>query len=136
MLVGDAAGLVSPLTGEGISYAIESGALAAKVAIEAVTAKSPRHVIEYDKRVKEGMSRELADSRMITGILNKSNRHTELLFQIADEDPIMREYLTDIVSRIRPYSDLKISFGKRLVTKHPLKAIKLGFEFYINRLGV
>ena len=32
MLVGDAAGLVSPLTGEGISYAIQSGKLAAKIA--------------------------------------------------------------------------------------------------------
>lgn len=126
MLVGDAAGLVSPLTGEGISYAIESGALAAKVAIEAVATKSPLHVSEYDKYMKEGMSRELADSRMITGILNKSNKHTELLFQIVDEDPIMRDYLTDIVARIRPYSDLKVSLGKRLVTKHPLKAIKLG----------
>lgn len=127
MLVGDAAGLVSPLTGEGISYAIESGALAAEVTIEAVVKKSPLHIVEYERRVKEGMSRELSDSRMLTGILNKSNRHAELLFQIAEEDPVMREYLTNILSRIRPFSELKVALGKRLITKHPLKAIKLGF---------
>lgn len=126
MLVGDAAGLVSPLTGEGISYAIESGTLAAKVAINAVKTKSPLQVVEYDRLVKEGMSRELADSRMITGILNKSNRHVELLFQIADEDPIMREYLTDIFARIKPFSSLKVPLVIRMLTKHPLKSIKLG----------
>ncbi|MFX1560181.1 MAG: NAD(P)/FAD-dependent oxidoreductase, partial [Promethearchaeota archaeon] len=47
MLIGDAAGLVSPLTGEGISYAIQSGKLAAKVASETVSMKNPLHVQEY-----------------------------------------------------------------------------------------
>lgn len=128
MLVGDAAGLVSPLTGEGISFALQSGALAANVTINAVDAKSPLKVVEYDKQVKAGISRELADLRLLSGILNKSKRHIELLCQIADEDPIMRNYLTNIVARIKPFSELKATLGKRLLTKHPLKAVKLGLR--------
>src|SRR5690606_24177476 len=34
ILVGDAAGLVNPFTGEGLSYALESGALAAAAVLE------------------------------------------------------------------------------------------------------
>ncbi|MFW9868229.1 MAG: NAD(P)/FAD-dependent oxidoreductase [Candidatus Thorarchaeota archaeon] len=128
MLVGDAAGLVSPLTGEGVSFAIQSGAIAAKVAIDAVEAKSALKVVEYEKQVKTGISKELADFRMLTGILNRSPRHVELLCQIADEDPIMKEYLTNILARIRPFSELKLALGKRLVTKHPLKAVRLGLK--------
>jgi menaquinone-9 beta-reductase len=36
LLVGDAAGMANPFTGEGIAYAMESGALAADVAIDAL----------------------------------------------------------------------------------------------------
>ena len=36
MLAGDAAGLVNPLTGEGIDYAMESGELAGEVAVDAL----------------------------------------------------------------------------------------------------
>jgi flavin-dependent dehydrogenase len=36
MLIGDAAGAVNPFNGEGIAYAMESGVLAAEVAIQAL----------------------------------------------------------------------------------------------------
>jgi flavin-dependent dehydrogenase/geranylgeranyl pyrophosphate synthase len=41
LLAGDAAGLVDPLTGEGIDSALESGKLAAEVLIEALTSPNP-----------------------------------------------------------------------------------------------
>ena len=128
MLVGDAAGLVSPLTGEGISYAIQSGKLAAKVAINAVNNKSPLHVVEYDKQLKSTIGKELADMRWIAGILHKSESHTELLFQIAAEDPVMREYFTSLVSRVSTFSELKVKIVKRMITKHPMKALRLGLK--------
>ena len=126
MLVGDAAGLVSPLTGEGISYAIQSGALAAKVASEAVETKSPLHVVEYDRQLKKTIGRELADTRWISGILHKSHRNTDLLFQIVAEDPIMQDYLTNMVSRVTPIPEVKNKIVKRMLSKHPLKSIRLG----------
>ncbi|MHA2351747.1 MAG: NAD(P)/FAD-dependent oxidoreductase [Candidatus Thorarchaeota archaeon] len=128
MLIGDAAGLVSPLTGEGISYAIQSGRLAAKIASEAVDTKTPRHVVEYDNHLKKTIGRELSDTRWISGILHKSHKHTDLLFQVAAEDPVMQTYLTDVVSRVTTLSEVRTKIVKRMLTKHPLKSIRLGLR--------
>ena len=128
MLIGDAAGLVSPFTGEGISYAIQSGVLAAKIACEAVESKSPLHVVEYDNQLKATIGQELMDTRWLTGLLNKSYKHMELLFQIVADDPVVRRYMTDIVSRVTTLSDVRVQLGKRLLSKHPLKALRLGLR--------
>jgi len=128
MLIGDAAGLVSPLTGEGISYAIQSGKLAAKIASETVKTKSPLHVVEYDNQLKKTIGRELSDTRWIAGILHKSHKHTDLLFQVAAEDSVMQTYLTDLVSRITTASEVRTKIIKRMFTKHPLKSIRLGLR--------
>jgi len=128
MLVGDAAGLVSPLTGEGISYAIQSGKLAAKIASEAVEMRAPLHVAEYENQLKKTVERELVDTRWISEVLHKSKRHTDLLFEIVDEDPLMRKYMTNIVSRITTFSDIRGKVGKRMLSKHPLKSIRLGLK--------
>ncbi|MHA2322797.1 MAG: geranylgeranyl reductase family protein [Candidatus Thorarchaeota archaeon] len=128
MLIGDAAGLVSPFTGEGISYAIQSGAMAAKIASEAVESKSPLHIVEYENQLKKTIGQELMDTRWLAGLLHKSHKHTDLLFQIAEEDPVMQMYLTDIVSRVTTFSDVRIKVVTRLLTKHPLKAIRLGLK--------
>ncbi len=128
VLIGDAAGLVSPLTGEGISYAMQSGKLAARISSEAVNTKSPLHIVEYDNQLKKTIGQELGDTRWITGILHKSYKHTDLLFQVAAEDPIMQSYLTNIVSRVTTVSEVRNKLVKRMLTKHPLKAIKLGLS--------
>ncbi|MHA1851097.1 MAG: NAD(P)/FAD-dependent oxidoreductase [Candidatus Thorarchaeota archaeon] len=126
MLIGDAAGLVSPVSGEGISFAIESGHLAADVATEAIKEESPVHIVEYDQRMKQQYLQELKDLRFLAGILYKSESNLELLFDIIDRDKTLSDYFTDIFTRITPYSELKFKIAKRLLTKHPLKAIKLG----------
>jgi geranylgeranyl reductase family protein len=128
MLIGDAAGLVSPLTGEGISYAIQSGVLAAKVAAEVVETKTPLHVVEYDRQLKKTIGRELADTRWFSSILHRSHKNTDLLFQIAAEDPVMQVNLTNFVSRAMPIYEVKSKIVKRMLSKHPLKSIKLGLS--------
>lgn len=127
MLIGDAAGLVSPVSAEGISFALESGILAADIATEAVRDKSPVHIVEYGRRMKKRILEELNDLRFIAGIMNKSDANLEIIFDIIDDDPIMSEYFTDIFTRINPYSKLKFKIAKRLLSRHPLKAIRLGF---------
>ncbi|MFW9832356.1 MAG: NAD(P)/FAD-dependent oxidoreductase [Candidatus Thorarchaeota archaeon] len=126
MLVGDAAGLVSPLTGEGISYAIQSGILAAKIASETIETKAPLHVKEYDNQLKKTVGRELADTRWLAGILHRSYKHTDLLFQIASEDPVMRKYFTNVVARIATFSEYRTKIVKRMLTRHTMKALRLG----------
>ena len=128
MLIGDAAGLVSPLTGEGISYAIQSGKLAAEIAAEAVKKKSPIHVVEYENQLKRSIGQELADTRWISEILHKSPKNRDLLFQIAAEDPIMMNYMTNLVSRITTFTEVRSKIVKRMLTRHPLKSIRLGIK--------
>jgi len=126
MLIGDAAGLVSAISGEGISFAIESGNLAADVATEALQEESPVHIVEYDRRMKQQYLAELKDLRFLAGILYKSENNLESIFDIIDKDQTMCDYFTDVFTRITPYSELKFKIAKRLLAKHPLKAIKLG----------
>lgn len=126
MLVGDAAGLVSPVTGEGISYAIESGILAADVAVEAVRSKAPSHIIEYERKLEQYITGDLKDLRTFAEILNRSDKNVELICDISDKDPVFQNYLLSILSRSSAVSDLKNKIVKRLLIHHPLKAIKLG----------
>ena len=50
LLAGDAAGLVDPLTGEGIAYAMQSGALAARAVLEALKASRPDEALRAYRR--------------------------------------------------------------------------------------
>ena len=57
LLVGDAAGLAEPITGEGISFAMESGKLAAESILKAASSNDPsrayaEYKIKYDKLTK------------------------------------------------------------------------------------
>ncbi len=52
LLVGDAAGLVDAITGEGLAFAMESGAEAAEAAAEALAADKPKRAFAlYQKRI-------------------------------------------------------------------------------------
>ncbi|MGZ4240619.1 MAG: geranylgeranyl reductase family protein [Actinomycetota bacterium] len=53
MLVGDAAGAVNPFNGEGIAYAMETAAIAADVADEALRAGDPRALRIYPERLRD-----------------------------------------------------------------------------------
>jgi flavin-dependent dehydrogenase len=48
---GDAAGVVNPFNGEGISEAVESGVVAAEVALAALGGGEPRDLSEYERRL-------------------------------------------------------------------------------------
>jgi geranylgeranyl reductase family protein len=64
LLVGDAAGLVDPFSGEGIGNAMYSGRLAARVIDEALSANdtSEAFLARYDKRLWDGIWNELTVS--------------------------------------------------------------------------
>ncbi len=61
LLLGDAAGLVDPLTGEGIRHAVQSARIAAELIIAGQTQ-------EYSRRVQEDISSDLAWSYKLAGI--------------------------------------------------------------------
>jgi menaquinone-9 beta-reductase len=53
LAVGDAAGVVNPFNGEGISEAVESGVLAAEAAIEALGSRGPSDFSSYEQKLDE-----------------------------------------------------------------------------------
>jgi digeranylgeranylglycerophospholipid reductase len=62
MVVGDAARQVDPLTGGGISNAMNAGQLAAQVAVEAIAASDPSSdfLSRYEKEWQRGIGRKMA----------------------------------------------------------------------------
>jgi len=67
LLVGDAAGLVDPFTGDGISQACHSATLAAKAIMRGLEAKRS-DLSEYDALVRHEIGRELSDSRKLLAL--------------------------------------------------------------------
>jgi geranylgeranyl reductase family protein len=53
LLVGDAAGMVNPFNGEGISYAIEAGAFAAEACDAALRRRSDAPLTAYERRIAQ-----------------------------------------------------------------------------------
>jgi menaquinone-9 beta-reductase len=74
LLVGDAAHLIDPFTGEGISHAMISGAHAADVATEALAASdaSAARLRAYDQRVWKRLGKELAISSRLQQLAHKA----------------------------------------------------------------
>jgi menaquinone-9 beta-reductase len=70
LLVGDAAGVVDPITGEGIAYAFETGHFAALAAQEAILHGKPASALEYFT----------ADFRRITNTIKQANLWRLLIF--------------------------------------------------------
>ena len=72
LAVGDAAGLANPITGEGMTYAFTSGALAAQAARTAVDQGSTLSAFrEYDARCKTEMLNDLRAAALLSPILHR-----------------------------------------------------------------
>lgn len=90
LLVGEAAGLVNPLTGEGIDYALESGVIAAQ---HILTDRAPAH---YDAALRERFGRVFRFSEIVRDwyclppLLN-------VFVPLANARPALRQLLTEIV---------------------------------------
>jgi geranylgeranyl reductase family protein len=125
MLIGDAAGYVASVTGEGIIYAIKSGKIAAEVASEEIPKEHNANVFTYEQRCKDAFNQDLAIAQSLAKLLLKSNKNMELACQAAYTDDSLREYIMDLIMGVRPYKDSRNRIVKRLLQKHPLTALKL-----------
>ena len=75
MLAGDAAGFVDPFYGEGISYAIRSGQLAAETAAAALSAEDDAGALgNYTSRCDSEFAADLKYSRYISRTMFKRPR--------------------------------------------------------------
>ena len=75
MLLGDAAGLINPLNGEGIQYALHSARWAADVATDRLAADrlDAASLEPYQQRVHQSLRTDLALSRLIVQLIRNRN---------------------------------------------------------------
>jgi geranylgeranyl reductase family protein len=72
MMVGDSAGLVNPITGEGLSYALASGRLAARTATEAIKGgMGLKHLSTYDSRCADSIVRDIKVAALLSPLLHR-----------------------------------------------------------------
>jgi flavin-dependent dehydrogenase len=103
MLVGDAAGLVDPLTREGIYYALLSGQWAAEALAHESLPKAPS---VYAERVRDEVQPELARAARLSRPFF-TPAFASLLVRAMQESPAIREVFVDLVTGVQPYRGLR-----------------------------
>ena len=104
LLVGDAAGLVEPLTGEGIAFAVQSGAYAAQSIIEAAALGEPSRALALYLPRYRTIARSFDDVRMLRRLV--FSRFTKRWFQRAlAGDPALISRHLDVLAGHADYRD-------------------------------
>ena len=90
LVTGDAAGFVSPLSGDGLYYAVSSGKFAAKTAIEALKAgRYDRKILKtYQEQWQNAWGLEIAVLKMLTKTLH---HQTERFIRYVSLDKDLRK---------------------------------------------
>jgi geranylgeranyl diphosphate/geranylgeranyl-bacteriochlorophyllide a reductase len=101
MLLGDAAGLVDPLTREGLFYALQSGHLAAD-ALEA----SPDPAAAYHDRLRAELYPELERAAALQPRFFSSG-FSDLLVAALERSAAVREIMIDLIAGRQPYRTLR-----------------------------
>jgi geranylgeranyl reductase family protein len=112
LLVGEAAGLVNPLTGEGIDYALESGQIAAQHVVRGLSSGVYQTwLFDYDRLLRERFERIFRFSEWIRDWYCKP-LVLNLLVPLANRRPELRQLLANIVlgeREPRGYGPLKMA---------------------------
>ncbi len=123
LLIGDAAGVVAPASGEGIFYAMHSGDLAADAAIKVLETGSSRHLASARKRFMKGHGTPF----MVLGFMQmcwyrNDKRREQFVGMCADKD----------IQRLtwEGYLD------KKLVRKDPIAHLKIAYKDTMQWLGL
>jgi geranylgeranyl reductase family protein len=98
LLVGDAAGFINPLTGEGIYYAMVSGQIAATVIAEALEKKqmTKEFLARYQTLWKTDFGRDI--DLILKVVKRGSMEYAEKVFKIACKDPVLTDLMMAIIT--------------------------------------
>ena len=110
MLVGDAAGLSDPLTGEGIYNAILSSRLAASVVKNALLTNQS-DLAEYDILIKEEIAPEM---KVANSFFNSMTRSPHRFYEVIQNRETVWKSCCELLRGDRTYSDMK-SFSRVVV---------------------
>jgi len=114
LLCGDAAGLVHPLTGEGIEYAMSSGRIAADVIAEAleVDDTSAKFLSKYEKLWKKEFGKTI---KLFLRTSKRWEKMTEKLIKLLSRDKIIADLALDIGMGNLTVHDCKWTIVKRVL---------------------
>ncbi len=105
LFVGDAAGLVDPITGEGIAWAVRSGQLAAEAVIEALEQRTPaRAAALYHARLRPVLS-ELRRARFLSRVVYHPKVQPRFIRALSRSDHFQRRFLRLLAGEM-DYADL------------------------------
>jgi geranylgeranyl reductase family protein len=106
LLLGDAAGLVDPFLGEGISYAIQSGKIAADCIIK-------NNVGDYRKKIEEEITGDLKYARILVKIVKLDPKRFVTL--LANDSTIAQDYVKIVLGDLTYRQFLKNTFKKMVI---------------------
>ncbi len=116
LLAGDAAGMVDGITGEGLAYAMESGAEAAEAAAEAIAAGKPARAFDaYRKRVKY-IHTELDKANRLRNIVF-SSAFTGMFREKLASSVSMRETFFNLLAGETSYAEIEKRASKKVLAK-------------------
>lgn len=116
LLVGDAAGLVDPITGEGIAWAIHSGALAGRAAIRAKAEDSPGVALRHYAAALAPVQTELRYARRLRQLIFAGPLRGRFA-RVAARNPAMQRRYLDLLQGRRDYADLGLGSVWRLARR-------------------
>ena len=128
MLLGDAAGLVDPLTREGIFYALLSGAWAAE---SLASAPSARAAARYADRLRAVVQPELARAARLGGLFF-SPAFSRLFVDALRGSERIRKVFVDLVGGTQPYRGLRRRLLSTGEWKLAAKAIRSTMETVVS----
>jgi geranylgeranyl reductase family protein len=114
LLIGDAAGFINPITGEGIYYAICSGKIAAEIADVALEQHdmSNSFLSQYETVWKNDFGKELLYLQKSTG---QWNRNRATLMKYMSKDPYLADLFFLIMTGEKSLLELKNKIIKRYI---------------------
>lgn len=105
VLAGDAAGLVDPITGEGIGHALHSGQLAAQAAIDALASHRPDTALRRYRRALRPLHRSLRMARLIRPVIFALALEPSFARAFARSSTLRRQFL-DLMAGDTDYRDI------------------------------
>ncbi len=93
LLAGDAAGLVDPITGEGIAHALKSGQLAARAAHRALVENRPDKALAHYTRSLRPIHRGLSQARLLRNLIFRERLRPAFLRSFRASRSLRDEYL-------------------------------------------
>jgi flavin-dependent dehydrogenase len=114
LLAGDAAGLVDALTGEGIAFAMESGAFAAQAIIQSIS--SGKDALYHYKESYQSLAKELRIANRLAYFLYSSRFNRIFLKILPRSKPLLQMHL-DLMNEKMTYSQFQNSLIRLALRK-------------------